>query len=72
MALRFWSRPVRDAWIETAKPFTLLLTVNRRVPYGTRGLKPTQHVQVIDALRSRPVRDAWIETLKYSKRYEHI
>ena len=34
----------------------------RRVPYGTRGLKPEpSHVPPL-ATWSRPVRDAWIET----------
>ena len=56
------SRPVRGAWIETARGRADCSDRRGRALYGARGLKhPTQKpVGVMEW--SRPVRGAWIET----------
>ena len=57
------SRPVRGAWIETARGRFSGRRSIRRAPYGARGLKHRQLPHLGDAGMSRPVRGAWIETL---------
>ena len=48
------SRPARDAWIETpSRPLTRERPL-RRVPHGTRGLKPSWSSPLSEGLRRVP------------------
>ena len=58
----FWSRPARDAWIETSMIMAILNLILGRVPHGTRGLKRFVSCPWLLFVESRPARDAWIET----------